>query len=287
MNINDYKKNAANKIGISTATFYPLELEKAFDMICRLDYKVCEIFVNTKSETELEFLKEIKRKADDNCVKIASVHPYFSGHESFLFFTDYPRRIHDSIDLYRQFLDAAVFLGAEYIIFHGLKSEVRNYPAEKYAENFLMLADEAKKYGIEVLQENVAVTYCSSPDFIRQLNEVTANINKKIRYTLDFKHALISGEDILELLDVMGENLAHVHFNDMDLTSSEILTRQSCKLPFLGDMNYEPIFQKLLDIKYIGNYILEVYRNNYETEADIIESKRRLNIFCEKNTGGG
>ena len=280
--IRNYRKNFINKLGISTAVFYPMEAMRAFDIICcKSDYKICEIFINTKSETERDFLNEIKLKADDNGVRITAVHPYFSGYESFLFFTDYPRRIYDSIDLYRQFFEAAAFWGAEYINFHGLKKEVQNFPAEKYAENFLMLSDEAKKYGVEVLQENVADTYCSSSDFIQEISKIAESNNKNIRFTLDFKHALIAGEDILEMIDIMGENLVHIHFNDMNMTHLENISRRSCRLPFLGNLDYNIIFKKLFDINYIGNYIIEVYRNNYETETDIIESQLRFNIFCE------
>ena len=282
MNIKEYKKNSANRLGISTAAFYPMETEKAFDIICRkLNFKICEIFVNTKSETETDYLREIKLKAEDNSVRITAVHPYFSGHESFLFFSDYPRRIYDSIDLYRQFFEAAAFWNAEYVIFHGLRKQIQNFSAEKYTENFLLLSDEAKKYGVEVLQENVADTYSSSSDFICEISKIANSVNKKIRFTLDFKHSMVAEEDILKMIDAMGENLMHIHFNDMSLNISENVSRRSCRLPFLGDLDYNSVFQKLFDINYIGDYIIEVYRNSYTTEEDIAESQRKFNIFCE------
>lgn len=284
MNIRDYKISCKDKLGMSTASFYPMPLELAFDIICRkLDYKVCEMFINTKSETEHKFLREIKRKADDNGTRIVSVHPYFSGYESTLFFSEYSRRIYDGIDLYRQFFDAAAFLGAKYIIFHGLRSAVKNFPTEQYVENFLMLADAAKKYnGVEVLQENIADNYPASAAFIRDMQRVAESGGKKIKFTLDFKHATIAGQSIPEMIDVMGSNLAHIHFNDMDMRrqSVEGISRSSCKLPFFGNLDYDIIFNKLLCINYIGDYITEVYRNNYEDETQMTESKNKFYLFC-------
>lgn len=281
-----YKQSSIDKFGISTASFYPMDLEKAFDRICfDIKYKVCEIFINTSSETEENFLREIKLKADDNGVNIISVHPYFSGYESFLFFTDYRRRINDSIKLYRPFFEAAAFWESKYIIFHGLRI-TQDFAPERYAEIFLMIADEAKKYGVELLQENVANTHSSSPAFIGEISQIAESWNKKIRFVLDFKHAVVAGEDILGTADAMGENLAHIHFNDISMTPAGAMPEskvQSCKLPFFGNLNYDAIFKKLFDINYIGNFITEVYRNNYATEEDIIESKKRFCSFCENS----
>jgi hypothetical protein len=53
-------KNLENKIGVSTACFYPELTENAVDMVCRLKVPVCEIFINTHSETKIEYLREIK-----------------------------------------------------------------------------------------------------------------------------------------------------------------------------------------------------------------------------------
>ena len=265
-------KNLEDKIGISTACFYPELTEKAFDEICSLELPVCEIFLNTQSETKIDFLKDIKLKAQDNNIKIASIHPFFSGYEPFLFFSEYGgRRIADSIDLYKQFFEAAQFMNAEYVIFHGIAGRKMNFTIEEYSDRFLLIADEAKKYNCELLHENV-----------NSINDYIQDLKKDIRFTLDFKHSVNWGYDIVETIKKMGENIAHIHLNDM-VFSEKTEKVKDCRLPFYGELNYKKIFDKLSDIDYIGNFIIEVYRHNYKNYTEISDSIGKFRNFL-KNT---
>jgi len=269
-------KDIEKRIGISTACFYPMLLEDAFDVICdKLKYKVCGLFLNTASETESKFLKNIKSKADDNGVKISEVHPYLSGYEPMFFFSEYKRRTVDSIKLYDMFFEAAQFLDADYVIFHGLGPKELKSPVEEYAGIFLLIAEEAKKYGVELLHENVGVVN----NFIKEL----INIAPGIRFTLDFKHAITRGYDVLDIIEIMGNNIAHIHLNDMCTRDGDenISKTEMCRLPFFGNLNYSEIFKKLSGINYIGDFITEVYRYNYTDDSEIIESKKRFMEFLK------
>ena len=260
--------------GISTACFYPMLLEDAFDIICgKLKYKVCELFLNTQSETEIKFLRGIKTKADGNGVKISAVHPYFSGYEGFLFFSEYDkRRVFDSIDLFKPFFEAAQFLGSEYVIFHGIGPGEMKVPVEEYNERLLLIASEAKKYNCEILHENLG-----------RVNEYIQDL-KNIKFTLDFKHAVHWGCDVLDIIEKMGSNLAHIHLNDMvaDYYSLEASKKvRNCRLPFEGGLDYKKIFDKLYDINYIGGFIIEVYRHNYKNLKEISDSIEKLRDFLK------
>ena len=260
-----------DRIGISTACFYPELTEKAFDEICRLNVRVCEIFINTSSETKVDYLREIKLKAEDNDVRIAAIHPYPSGFEPFLFFSAYDkRRIFDGIDLYRQFFEAARFLCADYVIFHGIAGGENSHIklSDDYVERFLLIADEAKKYGCELLHENVG-----------KINGYLQNL-KNIRFTLDFKHSVCCGYDNLEIIEKMGENIAHIHLNDMVFSENADKTRH-CRLPFAGSLDYKKIFDKLNDINYIGDFIIEVYGYSYQNLTEISESIEKFRGFLK------
>jgi sugar phosphate isomerase/epimerase len=266
--------NFEDKIGISTACFYPELMEHAFDKICGLKLPLCEIFINTQSETRPEFLKEIKLKAQDNNIKIVSIHPFFSGYEPFLFFSGYGRRrFNDSIGLYRQFFEAAQFLNSEYVIFHGLARTRLNIPITEYSERFLLIADEAKKYGCELLHENVS-----------GINDYIPDLDENIRFALDFKHTVACGHDISETIDKMNKtenSIAHVHLNDMVFTDNTEKVKD-CRLPLSGELDYEKIFGKLKDINYIGSFIIEVYRDNYKSLNAISESTEKLRELLNK-----
>ena len=267
------KMNLEDRIGISTACFYPELTEAAFDKICALNVRVCEIFINTHSETKSAYLRDIKSKAQDNNIRISAVHPYFSGYEPFLFFSDYDkRRLYDGIDIYKQFFEAAQFLGSNYVIFHGYGPVRMKRTVSEYNEIFLLIAEEAKKYNCELLHENVG----SINDYLQDM--------ENIRFTLDFKHSVNWGYDNVEIIDKMGENIAHIHLNDMIIPSNSTESTNKvadCRLPLCGSLDYESIFTKLSDINYIGDFIIEVYKTNYENLTEISESIDKFKIFWE------
>jgi sugar phosphate isomerase/epimerase len=265
--------NLENRIGISTACFYPERMERAFDKVCGLKLPFCEIFINTHSETKPQFLKEIKLKAEDNNIKIASIHPFFSGYEPFLFFSAYDkRRMNDSIDLYRQFFEAAQFLESDYIIFHGIGGSKMTLTLDEYCERFLLIAAEAKKYGCELLHENIG-----------RINECIQDMRSEIRFTLDFKHAVnwnVSVEDTIGRMNKTAGNIAHIHLNDMVFTANTEKVKD-CRLPLSGGLDYHKIFGKLNDIKYNGSFIIEVYRENYKDLHAVAESIAKLRQFLK------
>ena len=80
------------KIGISTASLYPMETEKALEFLGVNGIPVTEVFFNSPSELEDDFtdkLLEIKQKYD---IEIASVHPCGSVGEPYFLFSGYKRR---------------------------------------------------------------------------------------------------------------------------------------------------------------------------------------------------
>ena len=271
-------KDFEKRTGISSACFYPMLTENAFDIICdKLKYKVCELFLNTQSETEIKFLKSIKSKADDNDIRISAVHPYLSGHEAFLFFSEYKRRTFESIKLYDMFFEAAQFLGADYVIFHGLGPGSLKISIEEYAEIFMLINTEAKKYKVELLHENASNVNNYVKDLIK--------LQPDIRFTLDFKHAICCGFNVLDIIEAMEKNIAHIHLNDMRLNDFGVAVSKTemCRLPFFGDLDFSEIFKKLTDINYTGDFITEVYRYNYTNHDEITESKKRFANFAENN----
>ncbi|MEG1895566.1 MAG: sugar phosphate isomerase/epimerase, partial [Oscillospiraceae bacterium] len=63
-------------IGVSTGCFFPEKTDVALERVARLGAKYAEIFFNTDSELEEEFLYKLKDIADRNGITITSVHPF-------------------------------------------------------------------------------------------------------------------------------------------------------------------------------------------------------------------
>ena len=107
------------EIGMSLACFYPLEPEKAVAKARALGIKTCEIFLNTFSELEDDYLHMLKERCDGAGLRVYSIHPFTSAIENYFFFSPYPRRVQDASELYRRYAEAARLLGASVVNIHG------------------------------------------------------------------------------------------------------------------------------------------------------------------------
>jgi len=258
------------KTGISTACFYPMYPEEAMKIISNVGVSVCEVFFNCFSELEKPILKQLKSIAHDGGVSITSVHPFLSGIEGFLFFSAYDRRAKDGLDIYKRIFEAAAFLGADYFVLHGAPKNGMFLGMEKYAENYLAIAEGAKEFGITLTHENVCRTVTANADFVRDFKKA---LGDNANFTFDLKQCIRAGQNPFEMIDAMGGCIRNVHINDYDMVKKE------CRLPFDGNCDIESVINKLCSAGYDGNYIIEVYSDNYSCHEDISVSAQKLADF--------
>lgn len=255
--------------GISTACLYPMKLEEAFSALISMGFRVFEVFINTCSELRTGYLKELKRMADGNGCSVKSVHPFTSGFESFLLFSEYERRFEDGLEFYRSYFDACNLLGATILVLHGQRRDARGPEAEKrYFERYARLFGLGRTYGVTVAQENVNLMRSNEADFIRRMR---ADCGSECAFVFDIKQAVREGKDPLALCKAMGGRLAHVHLNDNDQGSD-------CRLPGFGTMDYRPLLRILSRAGFDGDLIVEVYRKSFGGLSELPEAKR----FTEK-----
>ena len=75
--------------GISSACLYPEVTEKAVKYLCESGAPEIEIFFNSACELKGKILSEISHIVQANGTKVVSVHPFTSGFEPFMLFSDY------------------------------------------------------------------------------------------------------------------------------------------------------------------------------------------------------
>ncbi len=252
-------------LGASTACLYPMETERALEQMGKLGIKTVEIFYNSPSEYETNFIIKLKSILDYYGMTAISMHPYDSVTEPYMFFTDYRRRFVDGLECYRRYFEQMNRLGSEIFVFHGDRYD-SCFAQQSYFERYAALYQLGRSFGITVAQENVQRCKSREPRFIR---EMTQQLGDQVRFVLDIKQAVRGGESPFEMLDVMAPKLVHIHLNDHD-------GAQDCLLPGQGKFNFSSFFQKLDTLHYHGTALIEVYRRNFHTEEEILDSLKFL-----------
>lgn len=244
--------------GISSACFYPLETEKSIRKCGEMGFENIEIFVNAPCELKGSILTDIKKEISEFNLNVTSVHPFTSFAESFTIFGSYKRRIDDTIDLYKHFFNFANEVGSDILVLHGAKGAF-TADGEDYFERFAKLRDAGKQFGVIVSQENVVNFRSGNVDFIKKMNDY---LNGDFSFTLDLKQCRRAGESPFEFIDAVGEQIANVHISDGNKNCD-------CLPPFEGEENFTEIINALKNKEFNGNYIIELYSDNYQNNNQI------------------
>lgn len=250
--------------GISTACFYPELTERALVCISGFGAEAAEIFFNAPSELEDRFTRELKTIADSSGTKILSVHPFTSGLEPLLFFTEYRRRTLDGLELYKRYFHAANMLGAEIFVLHGDRREARK-PYSRYFEMFEELAETGRSMGITVAQENVPRCSSCCPAFFTAMS----NSLPDARFVLDTKQCVRAGYTVEQMMEAMGNRIIHLHISDHD-------EQHDCLPAGKGVLDFAKLVSGLKQNAYDGGLVLEVYRDNYGDFSELRESYQYL-----------
>lgn len=261
------------KIGLSSASFYPnVKTEDSIALMKNLGFESGEIFLNSPSEYEEDFVSLLLEEKNKHNFHIHSVHSFSSSFEPFIF-DSYTRRRDDMYVYFKKVCEAAKILGADCYTFHGMRYQNLNTLNNKFIiEVYNKLLYTAYEEGIKLAQENVS--WCMSAD-INFLNMIKESCKYPIHFTLDIKQAYKAGIYPEKYIDSMGKNIINFHINDRDKDNI-------CLLPGKGDVDYKKISCKLKEIGYNKVGIIEVYSNNYSDYNELTLAKKFLTSYMGK-----
>lgn len=255
------------KLGVSTACFYGREhVESTFDILRSLSVDTTEVFLNTFSEYEKDFVEKLVQRKED--MRVHSLHAHGTCFEPELF-SSYSRIRDDAELIFRKVCAAGFMLGAKYLTFHGpfiKPNRTLNINYERFAARLNTLCDIAESYGMQIAYENVNWAYFCTPDFFKTLKPLCP----KLKATLDVKQAIYSDIDVYKFLEVMEDRLVTVHICDMDGANNPML-------PGKGKFNFRKFFRALAETNPEVAVMLEVYENCYTTYADLGENFNEVN----------
>ena len=259
------------KIGVSTASLYPLHVEDAFKTLCEMGIKIVEVFANSTCEGEEPCVSEIIGMQKNFGVEITSFHPFSSPMESVFLFSTYDRRIDEMITLYRSFFESMNKLGAKIFVLHGAISSSKCTP-EHYLKQFAMLSDAGREYGITVAQENVSYCLSGKLEFLKMMKR---ELGDKANFVLDLKQARRSRENPLDYVKELGESIVHCHISDAD-------SERDCLAVGAGNFDFGELVKALKSQGFDGNLIVELYRQNYGEFSELKTSAEKLYEIIEK-----
>ncbi len=246
--------------GISTACFYPELTEKAAEWLASAKIPAAEVFLNSPSELAPEFLRKLRDTFQRGGTQVVSVHPFTSGLEPLLLFSEYERRFTDGVDLYRRYFEAAAYLGASYVVLHGDRKE-RQGSWEFYFERYARLDEAAKSCGVRLLQENVERCRAGRGNFLAAMKKALPNA----LFVLDLKQARRAGEDALALLRTLGSSVRHIHMSGCG-------PEGDCLPLHRGDFDCRGFLRELNDQGFSGSVVMELYRDNYGAYEELSQS---------------
>ncbi len=256
------------KFGLSTACLYPQQTEKTIEYYCSHGVQVCEIFVNTFSEIERGYVKNLHTICDAAGLAIVSLHPFTSGFEPFMMFSDYPRRFDDFLEMHKLYFESCAILGGSIFVLHGDRRE-SNCPDERYFERYYRLFELGKTYGVLVAQENVVRCRSHSAEFITKMR---AALGQDVCFVLDIKQAVRAKQDVFDMVQAMGQRLVHLHLSDHN--------GQADCLPIgKGTLDMKRLFALLQRVGFDGNVIIELYRENFNEIDELISSISHLESY--------
>ena len=254
------------RIGVSSACFYPETTEKSLETAGKCGFRDVELFLNSHSELEDEFVDNLIAIKEKYSLNIISVHPFASFAESFYLFSNYERRYYDILPLYDRLFEVTAKLGADIFVFHGAKIP-GTISDDEYCSRFAHLIEMGKKYGVRVCQENVVHHRSESPEYLKMMKD---KIGDDFSVVLDIKQAHRAGFSPYDFIDALHESIIHIHISDRN-------SEKDCIAPLKGVFDFNKLFETMKAECYNGKFIIELYNWSYETTDEITDAYNKLN----------
>ncbi|OEL01117.1 sugar phosphate isomerase/epimerase [Staphylococcus casei] len=188
------------------------------------------------------------------------------------------------LDTFKEWLEIAEYLGAQYIVAVPLVTEEKILQADihKSCVNVLkQLALLAAEYDIKLALEFLGAPYATVNTF-NQAHAIIEDINDpNVGIVLDFFHFHAMGSRLDDLKNGNIDNIFLLHINDVDDYPIGILTDEDRCFPGLGAIDIPGILSTLKDMAFQGEYIsIELFRPEYYQmpAEDVIKKSKETMI---------
>ncbi|MDT5335110.1 MAG: hypothetical protein QOD90_615 [Mycobacterium sp.] len=260
----------AIKVGLSTASVYPLRTEAAFEYAARLGYDGVELMVWAESVSQ--DIPAIQRLSDKYGMPVLSVHAPCLLISQRVWGADPISKLDRSVR-------AAEQLGAQTVVVHPPFRWQRRY-AEGFSDQVAALEQSSD---VMVAVENMfpfradRIFGTGQPSISRMRKRggtpgiaVSAFApsydpldGNHAHYTLDLSHSATAGTDAIDMAGRMGDGLVHLHLCDGSGASTD-----EHLVPGRGTQPTAEICQMLAASSFSGHVILEVTTSGARTAGE-------------------
>jgi sugar phosphate isomerase/epimerase len=260
----------AIKVGLSTASVYPLRTEAAFEYAARLGYDGVELMVWAESISQ--DVAAIRRMSDKYGMPVLSVHAPCLLISQRVWGANPISKLDRSVR-------AAEQLGAQTVVVHPPFRWQRRY-AEGFSDQVAGLEESSD---VLVAVENMfpfradRIFGTGQPSISRMRKRggtpgvgVSAFApsydpldGNHAHYTLDLSHSATAGTDAIDMADRMGDGLVHLHLCDGSGASTD-----EHLVPGRGTQPAVEICEMLAAGNFSGHVILEVTTSRARTAAE-------------------
>ena len=158
-------------------------------------------------------------------------------------------------------MNAGRILGATNYVMHGsphLGGTAKNLELERITPVFAELLDVAGEYGITLCLENVSWCFFHAPAFGEALKQRLGD--HRLKFVLDVKQAVRSGEDPYAFVEAVGEDMENWHLCDYAFDEAG---RLSLRMPGKGQCDFLALGKAMVNKGYRGPAFIEVYSDMY------------------------
>ena len=248
--------------GISTASiFSKCMLEDMTPILRGCGTDTVEVFLNTASEYEQSFVSMLAERYRDAGLSCYSVHAMSMQFEPQLF-SIHPRQYSDAVSVFEKVLTAGEILGATHYTMHGaavLSNGAQSFRMERIIPRFRELCKRARTHGITVCLENVSWCFYQRPEFALAVQQEMDT--RDLKFCLDVKQAVRSGQDPLAFVSALGTQIENVHLCDYHKHGEGYCWT----LPGQGEYDFPSLSYALNNAGYCGPVFIEVYDNTYHS----------------------
>lgn len=260
----------AIKVGLSTASVYPLRTEAAFEYAARLGYDGVELMVWAESVSQ--DIEAVQRLSAEYGIPVLSVHaPCLLISQRVWGANPIPKLARS--------VRAAEELGAQTVVVHPPFRWQRRY-AEGFADQVAALeADSDVVVAVENMFPFRADRFFGSGQTsIERMRKRGGSPGRGIsafapsydpldgghaHFTLDLSHSATAGTDALDMARRMGDGLAHLHLCDGNGASTD-----EHLVPGRGTQPTVEVCRLLAASDFAGHVVLEVTTSGARTEAE-------------------